>query len=42
MALVLEGATVREAAAELISKGDFAKNDVKRAAISIKERFEIE
>lgn len=42
LALVLEGATVREAAAELISQGAFPKNDIKRAAIAIKERFEIE
>ena len=42
LSLVLEGATVREAAAELISKGAFPKNDIKRAAINLKERFEIE
>ncbi|MBR6771925.1 MAG: 16S rRNA (cytidine(1402)-2'-O)-methyltransferase [Clostridia bacterium] len=42
LALVLEGVTVRDAAAELISKGEFPKNEIKRAAIKIKERFEID
>lgn len=42
MALVLEGQTVRDAAAELISAGAFPKNEIKRAAISLKERFEID
>ena len=34
--------TVRDAAAELIRTGAFPKNEIKRAAIALKERFEIE
>ncbi len=42
LAAVLEGSTVRDAAAELIRAGAFPKNEIKRAAIALKERFEIE
>ncbi len=42
LALVLEGYTVRNAAAEVIAAGEFSKNEVKRAAIRVKERFEID
>lgn len=39
---VLEGKTVRDAVSGLIARGDFSKNEIKRAAIAVKERFEIE
>ncbi|MBR4940475.1 MAG: 16S rRNA (cytidine(1402)-2'-O)-methyltransferase [Clostridia bacterium] len=39
---VLEGCSVRDAAGKLIAEGTFPKNEVKRAAIRIKERFEID
>ncbi|MGN1451494.1 MAG: 16S rRNA (cytidine(1402)-2'-O)-methyltransferase [Eubacteriales bacterium] len=40
--LVLNGASVREASDRLIALGKYSKNDIKRAAIRVKERFELD